>query len=115
MLDAIAQEGELVEEREAKSKERRRGEGLPAVKPTKARAPAAEKEPAAEELTLDMEDMDETQEATEEKRQRIYELSEQDYSIAEIAKMLNMGQEEVKFILDFRRKKGVESTLHQGL
>jgi tetratricopeptide (TPR) repeat protein len=38
------------------------------------------------------------------KHQMIYDLMQQNYSIAEIAKMMDMGQEEVKFILDFRQK-----------
>lgn len=41
-------------------------------------------------------------ELSDEKQQLIYDLAQQKYTIAEIAKMLNMGQEEVKFILDFR-------------
>lgn len=43
---------------------------------------------------------------TDEKQQMIYELLDQNYSISEIAKMLDMGQEEVKFIIDFRSKDG---------
>lgn len=39
---------------------------------------------------------------SDEKQLMIYELAKQDYSIAEISKMMNMGQEEVKFVLDFR-------------
>ena len=45
-----------------------------------------------------------SEEMTEEKQQMIYDLLDQKYSIAEIAKMLDMGQEEVKFIIDFRSK-----------
>ena len=45
-----------------------------------------------------------TEGLSDEKQQRIYDLAKQNYSIAEIARMLNMGQEEVKFILDFRTK-----------
>jgi len=41
---------------------------------------------------------------TDEKQRMIYDLLDQNYSIAEIAKMLEMGQEEVKFIIDFRSK-----------
>lgn len=41
---------------------------------------------------------------TDEKQQMIYELLDKNYSIAEIAKMLDMGQEEIKFIIDFRAK-----------
>jgi tetratricopeptide (TPR) repeat protein len=40
----------------------------------------------------------------DEKQQLIYDLVQKKYTIAEIAKMLNIGQEEVKFILDFRSK-----------
>jgi tetratricopeptide (TPR) repeat protein len=43
-------------------------------------------------------------EAETAKQQMIYDLSQQNYTIAEIAKMMDMGQEEVKFILDFRQK-----------
>lgn len=45
-----------------------------------------------------------TEGLNDEKQQKIYELSKQGYSNTEIAKMLDMGQEEVKFILDFRTK-----------
>jgi|GEM_PF-2065222 len=40
----------------------------------------------------------------DEKQQMIYNLLDQNYSVSEIAKMLDMGQEEVKFIIDFRTK-----------
>ena len=58
-----------------------------------------------EKLMDDLKEMGvETDGLTDEKQQRIYELAKQNYSISEIARMLNMGQEEVKFILDFRTK-----------
>jgi len=58
-----------------------------------------------EKLMDDLKEMGvETEGLTDEKQQRIYELAKQNYSISEIARMLNMGQEEVKFILDFRTK-----------
>ncbi len=69
-----------------------------------------EKQEAAEiEEKEEEEEEEDEDELSESKQKKIYELAEQDYSVAEIAKMLNMGQEEVKFILDFRRKKGVDA------
>ena len=47
-------------------------------------------------------ELGDSEEMTDEKQQMIYDLLDQKYSIAEIAKMLDMGQEEVKFIIDFR-------------
>ncbi len=64
----------------------------------------AEKNKAAE----NMEEGSGMNEITDEKQQMIYDLVDQNYSIAEIAKMLDMGQEEVKFIIDFRRKDGIK-------
>lgn len=49
-------------------------------------------------------ELGDAEEMTDEKQQMIYDLLDQKYSIAEIAKMLDMGQEEVKFIIDFRSK-----------
>lgn len=73
------------------------------------KTPKAEKGISTEDTKETASDSDEL---SAEKQKKIYELAEQNHSIAEIAKMLNMGQEEVKFILDFRRKKGFESTLY---
>ena len=64
-----------------------------------------EEEENIEKLMEDLRDAGvETDGLSDEKQQRIYELAKQNYSISEIARMLNMGQEEVKFILDFRTK-----------
>jgi hypothetical protein len=85
----------------------------------KARAPSAgekapaetlesKEEPVSAQIAELMSEMEKlgihTDQLSDEKQLKIYELAKKNYSIAEIARMLNMGQEEVKFILDFRMK-----------
>ena len=64
-----------------------------------------EKEKEIEVSTM----IEEKDEINDEKQQQIYDLANNDYTSAEIARMLGLGQEEVKFILDFRDKIEEES------
>ncbi|NQS98268.1 MAG: hypothetical protein HQ591_07430 [candidate division Zixibacteria bacterium] len=82
---------ELVSESVQLSEEMPYDSGEDAVADAKEDIP--EPEPAKSDDILD-----------DERQQMIYKLAQQNYTIAEIAKMLNMGQEEVKFILDFRSR-----------
>ncbi|MBL7192219.1 tetratricopeptide repeat protein [bacterium] len=58
----------------------------------------------ADDLKDELEDLDDGEVITDESKEQIFKLADQNLSASEIARTLGLGQEEVKFILDFRGK-----------